>query len=154
MQARPNLIWKVKKEHSCAPGFYSATEAQRKEFWIAVVASIARWESGFDPNAFNPNDPGGGSLGLMQLSYPDVYNSQYLPCAINAEQKNIFDPKVNLQCGVSILRHQIQTRRKIFHGLNERFYWRVLEIYGDGAIFPYSLVSFLRIRAQMPFCYL
>lgn len=134
------------------PGFYTATDAQKKAFWVAVIASIARWESDFDPKVNNPTDPGGGSWGLLQLSYQVGRYNEYKPCSISSALSNITDPQVNLECGVSVLRRQLERRGRILHTPAERFYWRVLEVYGEGAFKPYVPNSFARIRAQMPFC--
>ncbi len=106
------------------PAFFSKTDEQKAAFWVLVIASIARFESGFDPTCsyLEPKPLNYYSLGLLQLSYIDTTAYRLLP--LNEKLKNITDPKVNLQSGVIILAKQLLKRQVLF--TKKYYYWSVL----------------------------
>lgn len=130
---------------SLCPGYLSSTREEKKAFWALLFASIARLESGFDPEStyLEPAPLRTLSVGLLQLSYGD--EDRHRGCPLDAMQANITDPGVNLRCGVVILRNQLAARSTLFP--RRYYYWSVLtrkraSIEQD----------FLRHRAQLPFC--
>lgn len=92
------------------PGYANASPANRRAFYVSLLAEIARLESNFDTSVqFTEtfSDTAGRrvvSRGLLQLSLESA--NQY-GCAItDAQQLN--DPATNLQCGVRILDRWIE----------------------------------------------
>jgi hypothetical protein len=127
------------------PGYFSASREEKKAFWALLFASIARLESGFDPERtfMEPKPLRTLSVGLLQLSYGD--ETRHRGCPLDPMQANITDPGVNLRCGVVIMRNQLQARSTLFP--RRFYYWSVLtrkraSIQRD----------FLQHRAQLGFC--
>jgi hypothetical protein len=106
------------------PGFFRETDEQKAAFWVLVIASIARFESAFDPSSsyLEPKSLNYYSLGLLQLSYIDTTAYRHLP--LNEKLKNITDPKANLESGVIILAQQLLKRKVLF--TKKYYYWSVL----------------------------
>lgn len=112
------------------PGFAKASRTDKARFWAAFFESVAKYESGFDPAAIYQegwSDPETAdpqlSQGLLQLSYSD--RRYHADCHVDRERGNIYDPEVNLSCGVAILRKQIEKRKTLFPG-PKPYYWSVL----------------------------
>ncbi|HLL02284.1 MAG TPA: transglycosylase SLT domain-containing protein [Myxococcaceae bacterium] len=127
------------------PGYFDASREQKKAFWALLFASIARLESGFDPERtfMEPRPLRTLSVGLLQLSYGD--QTRHSGCALEPMEANITDPSVNLRCGVAILRNQLSARNTLFPP--RFYYWSVLtrkrsQIERD----------FQQHRAQLAFC--
>jgi hypothetical protein len=127
------------------PGYFSGTREEKKAFWALLFASIARLESGFDPERtfMEPAPLRTLSVGLLQLSYGD--EERHRGCPLDPMQANITDPDVNLRCGVVILSNQLKARSTLFP--RRYYYWSVLtrkraSIERD----------FLRHRGQLGFC--
>jgi hypothetical protein len=127
------------------PGYFTAHREERKAFWALLFASIARLESGFDPERtfMEPRPLRTLSVGLLQLSYGD--QTRHAGCELEPMEANITDPAVNLRCGVAILRNQLAARSTLFP--RRYYYWSVLtrkraQIERD----------FLRHREQLGFC--
>ncbi len=129
------------------PGFYQANPSQKKAFWALIFASIAYFESGFDPFAVYHEPPPliEDSYGLLQLSYVD--KNQYPECELDRASKNIFDPRVNLQCGVIIMKFQLRRLKKIFPEWQRGIYWSVLSRKQEKV-----QAYFLRHASQLGFC--
>jgi hypothetical protein len=111
--------------NTLCPGFYGAQPIEKKAVWALLFASIARYESGFDPNARFQEGPDLHyifSEGLLQLSYGDEKNHK--DCPIDKSLNNILFPEINLQCGVAIMRDQLRVRKVIF--TDKHYYWSVL----------------------------
>ena len=128
------------------PGSFKASNGERESFWALFIASIARFESRFDPNSRMQENASLGyiySEGLLQLSYGD--EKTYGHCKLNGAAGNILDPKINLQCGVAILSVQVAKRRVLFP--NQFFYWSVLSIKKSQI-----RINLLNTAAQLPFC--
>lgn len=118
-----NNLPKADIERLC-PGFFNETDEQKAAFWVLVIASIARFESAFDPASsyLEPKPLNYYSLGLLQLSYIDTTAYRHLP--LNEKLKNITDPKANLESGVIILAAQLLKRNTLF--TSKSYYWSVL----------------------------
>lgn len=112
------------------PNFSRLNEAQKKEFYIHLLAGIARYESNFRPSTpvFDEDNyknrtppyniyrgrikPGSYSMGLFQLSYSAApgYRPQ---CRIDWSKDRhkdisdpsltIYDPQIQMECAVTIL---------------------------------------------------
>ncbi|KFE66591.1 hypothetical protein DB31_1064 [Hyalangium minutum] len=106
------------------PGYFESPREERKAFWALLFASIARLESGFDPEStfLEPRPLRTLSIGLLQLSYGD--QERHEGCPLNPMDANITDPAVNLRCGVAILRNQLASRNTLFP--RRYYYWSVL----------------------------
>lgn len=127
------------------PRYFRASREEKKAFWALLFASIARLESGFDPeNTFmEPRPLRTLSVGLLQLSYGD--QERHAGCPLEPMEANITDPAVNLRCGVAILRNQLAARNTLFP--RRYYYWSVLtrkreQIERD----------FVQHRGQLGFC--
>lgn len=120
----------------------------RINFWVQLVAAMAKYESGFNPasrmiETSMGHDPVTGaptsSEGLMQISYSDerVYRS-VLPLGVcdfdyladkklNVKdlRRTILDPQKNLTCAIGILNRQVQRKGKI--AIANGAYWAVIK---------------------------
>jgi hypothetical protein len=87
------------------PNFESFDREQRKQFYVMLISSIARYESSFDPATTYKEpflDVHGSpviSRGLMQLS---IESANGYGCGIKSA-KDLHDPEINLRCSVRIL---------------------------------------------------
>jgi len=107
------------------PDFYSLSENDKIAVWTLLIASVARYESNFDPDCRFREDASLNyvySEGLLQLSYGD--ETRYKNVPLDPAKKNILDPEVNLRTGVVILARQLVLRKTIFTA--KHFYWSVL----------------------------
>ena len=127
------------------PGYFEASREERKAFWALLFASIARLESGFDPEStfLEPRPLRTLSVGLLQLSYGD--QERHDGCPLNPMDANITDPAVNLRCGVAILRNQLASRNTLFP--RRYYYWSVLTRKREQV-----QRDFLQHRDQLGFC--
>lgn len=114
---------KVKDLKNICPRYKEGSGEAKKAVWVLIFASIAKFESNFDPNTvFNEPPPlNNQSVGLLQLSYGD---EAHKGCPISKAKKNVADPKTNLTCGVAIMRNQIAKRGTLF--TSKHYYWSVL----------------------------
>jgi hypothetical protein len=105
----------------------------RKEFWVAMFASIAVDESALDPsNKYRENflDSNGKrvvSRGLLQISYESAND---YGCGIKAPN-DLHDPAQNLRCGVKIFDHWVERDGTVAdywdkHWRGGARYWAVL----------------------------
>ena len=128
------------------PGFFNADKHEKIAFWALFFASFARYESGFNPAKRFEEDSSLNyeySEGLLQLSYSDANN--YTQCKFKKSAGNILDPKMNLQCGVAILKTQIAKRQALF--TDDFFYWSVLTNKKEQI-----RKDFLKASEQLSFC--
>jgi hypothetical protein len=128
------------------PKYRSLSDRQRLNFWGQFIASLAYFESGWNPTSIYTEitqgfDPVTGHLtqseGLLQLSYKDQKNYRF-NCGFDyARDKNlpnrdpkktILDPYKNLRCGVKIFASQLKRHRSIT--MEKNVYWSVLKIGG------------------------
>ena len=84
------------------PRYFHVSREEKKAFWALLFASIARLESGFDPeNTFmEPRPLRTLSVGLLQLSYGD--QERHAGCPLEPMEAPILSGKK--LCFVSILR--------------------------------------------------
>jgi soluble lytic murein transglycosylase-like protein len=68
--------------------------------WIKAVIGT---ESGFNPNAHNASDPGGGAFGLMQVLYSTAVGLGY-----EGDPEGLYDPETNIDLGVKLMAQIIQ----------------------------------------------
>jgi len=125
------------------PRFFQLETSEKRLFWAYFLQAVAVPESGLQrSNRFRERGiPGIDSVtglpiwseGLLQLSYQDTRNHG---CGFDWQRdrnldrddpdKSIFDPKLNLECGVKILEHQLFGRnpRPLFP--SRHYYWSTL----------------------------
>lgn len=91
--------------------------------WVHLLASMAKYESGFDPNQVYRESFGVNSIGLLQLSVSD----KAYGCAFKAEA-DVKDPKKNIECAVKILKKWVPADEVISNSKNKggARYWSVL----------------------------
>jgi len=122
------------------PAYVSTPKPGRIHFWVGLVAAIARSESRFNQrDSFTesfresgPESPFVVSRGLMQLSFPgdrDNYQCN-LPSA-----ESLYDPTVNLRCGVKILAQLVARDHRIAGQVDSAWaggavYWATLRSNG------------------------
>ena len=106
------------------PNYFNCSENEKIALWTLIFASIAKYESNFNPNCrfHEPPPLNTYSEGLLQLSYGD--ETRYKNVLLDSQKQNILDPAVNLQTGVVIFAKQLEKRKSIF--TNKHFYWSVL----------------------------
>lgn len=120
----------------------------RINFWVELIAAMAKFESSYDPSTRYTEstmgiDPVTGkqvvSEGLLQLSYQDELNwKKVLPAGVcdfdytgdkkyaqTDIRRSILDPKNNLTCGIGILNRQIERYDKI--AVSTGAYWSVIK---------------------------
>jgi hypothetical protein len=120
----------LKDANYFCPRYSSLNQMQRQEFWVHLMAGMARYESRFDPKAtydeergFNPTrgpiDPKKHSQGLFQLSYDSAGQKAYRGfCKLNYQadkDKDISDPSLSIydikkqtDCAVGILNYWVK----------------------------------------------
>jgi hypothetical protein len=126
----------------CQPYEQSST-ADRSNFWVGLIAAIADAETAgrFNPrdsytepmHEHGPQSPLVVSRGLLQLSFPgdrDAYQ-----CEI-ADAQALYDPSVNLACGVKILAKLVTHDQRIAGQVGSTWkggaaYWSTLRSSGD-----------------------
>ncbi len=137
------------------PKYRTLNDNQRLNFWGQLFAGMAKFESSWNPatrmiETTMGIDPVTGqqvaSEGLLQLSYQDErsygfncgfdWNRDRL-LGVNDPRKTIFDPKLNLRCGIKIMARQLKNKRAI--SLSSGVYWAVLKI--DGRYTKISEIS-------------
>jgi hypothetical protein len=130
------------------------------------VAAMARFESGHNPEerylekAMKKLDLVTGqpvhSEGLLQLSYQDSKTWPNYCGEIDwekdrhlhpqSDEKTIFDPRINLTCGMQVLSRQIQRTNRI--SVSDRAYWSVLIPGGKYSKLP----EIKQIVRSLPIC--
>ena len=79
-----------------------------------LLKSIAKVESNFNPNAVNLNTNGSMDIGIMQI------NSIHLPLLskLGIQQKDLFNPRININFGAYILAKCFDKHGMTLNGLN------------------------------------
>lgn len=124
------------------PSYNSLSRNQKKAFWLMVVSSISRHESGFNTNAKYLEAGGEYSRGVMQLGYSSTRQRAY-SCGFRNKYELNENPEKNLHCGIKILNHWMGRDKKIrgfvWSGGERKWrggarYWSVLrfEIWNSG----------------------
>jgi Transglycosylase SLT domain len=94
------------------PGYARARPDQRRAFWVGLLSSVAKHESGWNPGA---RGGGGRFLGLMQISDG---TAEANGCARGAA---LLDGGANMACAVRIVANQVARDGALFGG--ERRGW-------------------------------
>lgn len=122
------------------PAYATLSGEERDAFWLSLLSSMARFESGFRPaTSFQEsfNDRNGNpviSRGLLQLSQESANSSLYR-CGIE-DSEELHDPRTNLTCSVKIMTALVSRDRSIGTLVNGRWrggsaYWSVLRTTSD-----------------------
>lgn len=127
------------------PKYRTLRDSQRMNFWGQLIVGIAKYESGWNPitSSVEVNMTGTDSVtgkhiaseGLLQLSYQDDQNYP-IKCGFdwnkdkNLTQKDprktIFDPYLNLNCGIQIFANQLKRFQLIVVKDTRQLYWSVI----------------------------
>ena len=95
---------------SFCPNYANLDEKGRTQFWVGLVAAIARYESNYNPSTRyqeNFKDSSGTAVvsrGLLQISAESARN---YGCSVSSGSA-LHDAKVNLTCGVRIINHWLR----------------------------------------------
>ena len=141
----PNIVQDI--EIFC-PNYRVITKNQRLNFWGQFFAALAEHESSWNPTSryveknFKNKDSvtkeSVVSEGLLQLSYQDE-KSYGLNCGFDwakdrllspkDPRKTIFNPYLNLRCGMKIMMHQLKKYGRLT--LEKNVYWAVIKKNGQ-----------------------
>lgn len=147
----------AKDARRICPKYEALSKEQRISVWSELISAVTYYESGWNPASRMIETTMGidpvtkkqvASEGLLQLSYQDVPNYgsvlKFPLCRIEWQKdkgldvkdvkKTIFDPLINLECGIRIMANQIKKKGSVI--LENGVYWAVLR---DGG--KYSKVS-------------
>lgn len=125
------------------PNYHNMNRDERVNAWAQLVASIAWFESGWNPRARMPDprlgfDPVTGDTviaeGLLQLGYSDSMWREYCRFdwygdrALNDDDLNrtMINPRTHLECGVGILASQVERHGRIV--IDSGAYWAVIKL--------------------------
>ena len=125
------------------PKFDDLNVGEKLNFWGQFIVAVAERESSWRPNTYYVETTMGtdpvtksqiASEGLLQLSYQDEKNHN-LDCGFDwdkdkklhykDENKTIFNPFLNLRCGIKILAKQLKKYDKIV--ISKGAYWSVIK---------------------------
>src|SRR3989344_3521494 len=132
----PLLITDLNDAKLVCPRFNTLSNKEKRIFWAYFFQALAGSESNLNLVSYNPSDAGGGSWGLLQVSYPDKdrYGCNFNANADNTKDtkdlsRTIFDPKNNLECGVKIMEKRLALIGNNFftNGNAASGYWRDLD---------------------------
>lgn len=101
------------------PSFAKFSKAEKENFWVWFIASMAMRESGCKPEA-RAKGPNGIAAGLLQLHLHKEY-AYHKDC----KSTNALEPHQNLSCGSAMLDTQFIRYNKMF--LAHGSYWEVLQ---------------------------
>lgn len=123
------------------PNYDNIPKQQKINVWAQIICMMAYYESNWKPNVRYVEHSLGidpvtqrtnTSEGLLQVGYAD---SLYHKCDFNWEKdkaladddsnKTIFNPYLNLSCGVKILSKQVATHKALV--INRGAYWSVIK---------------------------
>ena len=93
--ARPLIETPLADIDTFCPGYNSATDLERKAFWVGLLSGLARYESTWNPRAAGA---GGRYRGLLQI-FPQT--ARFRGCDINGAS-DLYDGSKNLACAVRI----------------------------------------------------
>ena len=93
--ARPLIETPLADIQTFCPGYATATDMERKAFWVGLFSGLARYESTWNPRAAGA---GGRYRGLLQI-FPQT--ARYRGCAIDTAG-DLYDGAKNLSCAVRI----------------------------------------------------
>lgn len=150
------------------PKFSKLNEDQKTKALSELVVGMIYFESGYKPTSYMVEttmsvDKVTGvqvkSEGLLQLSYQDIpnYGALLKGCGIDwakdkglaqtDPKKTIFNPIINLNCGLLILTNQVKNKQAI--ALEKGVYWAVIKLNGK-----YTKINQIaeRVQKNAPFC--
>lgn len=124
------------------PKYHSLTIDQKVTVWTEFISGMAKYESAWKPTSWMTEKTMGidpitkkqvKSEGLLQLSYQDTQWAKYCHFDWSKDKKlsqddpnkTIFDPFLNLECGLKILRTQIQKKGYVI--ISRGVYWAVIK---------------------------
>lgn len=136
------------------PNFSNLSESERKQFWAFFISSMAKFESGFDPNESytegfkDSSNSYVVSRGLLQIS---LESSKGYRCGF-LTGRELYHPTKNLSCGIKILNHWMKKDNRIASrtGLSWKGgarYWAVLR-----QSRKQSYQSIVKWSNALPFC--
>lgn len=145
---------KAKDWGNFCPKFQQLSHDKKAHAISALIVSVARYESSFNPlRRYYETTMGYYSEGLLQLSYPDKAWAPF--CAFDekadmkipiSEKRTILNPYTNLNCGVRIMANLAESRGAI--ALSKGAYWAVLIPGGR-----YTKLSSIQAEVKkLPFC--
>ncbi len=110
-------------------GYSNATLQEKQNFWVVFFASMAAFESSFNPELrFYEESLEEFSEGLLQLSLSDRSSS---PLCNHINEETLLEPTLNLKCGLGIMLRQLKgsPSRDLLPGTlfpKKAYYWSVL----------------------------
>lgn len=144
------------------PKFASLSDKQKVHLWAEMLVWVMYYESSWKPTSWMKEELGIDAVtnvqvkseGLLQLSYGDALWAKH--CRFDWQKdkllkqddpkKTIFDPYINMECGIGILANQILKKGSIT--LSSNPYWSVLKIKGK-----YGKVPQIQAKTKaLPFC--
>lgn len=136
------------------PNFSNLSESERKQFWTFFISSMAKFESGFDPNESYTErfkDSSNSyviSRGLLQIS---LESSKGYRCGF-LTGRELYSPTKNLSCGIKILNHWMKKDNRIASRMGLSWkggarYWSVLR-----QARKTSYQSIVKWSNALPFC--
>ncbi|ATH06636.1 hypothetical protein BIY24_01395 [Halobacteriovorax marinus] len=160
----PNLINNKSLSKINCQGYKYATENERKQFWVTLIAAMTYAESGYSPKKGYKETNGTISAGLLQIDYynANAYCSEARSMGRKFTHKDMLNPELNLECGIHILQQQLTARRpqaikKIGKGnlfveqsWGDSTNWSVLKLGRNGN--TKVLKQFRNHLGQLPFC--
>jgi len=93
------------------PTYPRLNRERRGDFWVHLIAKLAALESSYNPQeSYTENFPDNNgnnvvSRGLLQISKESANGNYH--CGIG-DERELHDPKINLECGVRILNRWIK----------------------------------------------
>jgi hypothetical protein len=132
------------------PRYPELSRSQRGDFWVHFIAKLAYFESSYNPQTsyvelfYDNNGNPVVSRGLLQISKESANGANYR-CGIK-DEKELHDPKTNLECGVRILNKWVTNDGVIVAKEGDKWrgvarYWGVLRDGVKRAKITESLVS-------------
>lgn len=97
----PMLALTPQDAHEFCPGYESGDETARAAFWVAFFSGLARFESGWRPEAAGA---GGRYQGLLQIS---PATARFHGCDLSAPG-GLYDGATNLTCATRVAARAVQ----------------------------------------------
>ena len=147
------LTTKLSDSASFCPKYNGLSAQQKREFWVYLLSAMTKYESNFKlamtyKELFK--DSKGEfviSRGLLQISFE---SSEGYSCGF-ADEEAIYDPELNLDCGIKILNFWITRDRSLAGRSGNTWrggarYWSTLRSTGT----PYAEIT--KLTRKLPFC--
>lgn len=142
------------------PNFNKMNPDEKRKFWIVFMASVAKPESDYNPKTVYPDYDGTDSTGLLQIDKHRANEHCVKPQGIERfTTEHMKDPKLNLRCGLQIMKHQLNggikgsmtsLRGRLFTtDRGSPYYWSVL--HGRKRQIVQNTFK-AHAKSQLPFC--